>query len=168
MFLLKPFTFLSQAFSWHIDVHGSAATSSGAQLSLVWALLRVLFCLPFYFFKIVILTLFLGKVNKGCISYQNQLHLTCVILISFNTSFIESVMIFCILCYHGNANISKKNLLSKIVNIISKIIGSQQSNLSNIYRTCSISKVKNLLLHQQHPLFICSFRPTSLGPRWQG
>ncbi|KAK0136843.1 hypothetical protein N1851_026972 [Merluccius polli] len=51
----------------------------------------------------------------------------------FYKSFIESILTFSLISWYGNLTVQNKNSLSNIVKLASKIIGTQQLSLTNIY-----------------------------------
>lgn len=80
-------------------------------------------------------------------------HVDRKIMPLFYKSCIESVLTFSIMCWYGNLNIKAKNSISKIVELSGKILGAQQSPLSELFSRQVRRKAQSILLNAAHPLF---------------
>ena len=54
----------------------------------------------------------------------------CCCLRTFYQSRIESVLTFSFMCWFGGLNVKSKNVLNKVVNVCSKVVGERQEHLS--------------------------------------
>ncbi len=69
----------------------------------------------------------------------------------FYNYFIERVLTFCITCWFGNATEEQKNSLRKVLNIVSKLLGTPMIGLEQIYQTRCLSKAMEITSMQ--PLY---------------
>ena len=67
-------------------------------------------------------------------------------------SMIESILTFNIVCWFGFLNIVQKNKLNRIVNLASKIIGTKQTSMSELYHKALTRKSRSIVKLEDHPL----------------
>ncbi len=70
----------------------------------------------------------------------------------FYRSFIESVLIFCIIAWYGNLTVANKNRLGSLINVASKISGRRQAHLIDLYKRQVIKKATSIQECLDHPL----------------
>ena len=101
--------------------------------------------------------------NTNMICKKGQQRLLCLrklakfgidrsLMTLFYKFYVESVLTFSFICWFGSLNVRHKNALNKIVNIGSKIIGVQQSNLSVLYNSQVVKRANSILSDHSHPL----------------
>ena len=71
----------------------------------------------------------------------------------FYSCFIESVLTFCFVCWHGALSVKQKNRLQAIIKVCSKIAGTQLSNLNDLYKVRSLRKAHSIMADSTHPLY---------------
>ena len=97
----------------------------------------------------------------------NKFNVNKTLMALFYRSFIESILTFSMVCWYGNLNEKDKKRISKIVNICSKIIGDQQTSLSELFDKRVIRKANSILNSKfEHPLE-CEFDPLPSGRRFR-
>ncbi len=82
----------------------------------------------------------------------NTFNVDKTLMVLFYKSFIESILTFCIISWYGNLTVQNKKCLSDIVKVASKIIGTQQLSLSDIYNRQVYRKAQSILASTDHPL----------------
>ena len=75
------------------------------------------------------------------------------ILRLFYRTFIQSVITFNFLTWHGNLSVRNKNKISKIVNTASKIIGLPIESIGNFYEQQISKKLNKILSDPSHILY---------------
>ena len=70
----------------------------------------------------------------------------------FYKAYIESVLSFSICCWFNNLSVKARNSLTKIVKVSGKIIGAQQSSLTDLHRKATLRKAESILSVSAHPL----------------
>ena len=71
----------------------------------------------------------------------------------FYQCFIESVLTFCIVVWYSGLPMTNKRKLTKLVNVASKVVGVQLSQLQHIYDRRVRGKANQILNCPDHPLF---------------
>ena len=90
----------------------------------------------------------------------------CTILTLFYKSFIESILTFCIVCWFGNATVSQRNMLRRIITTASKVLGVKQTGLNEIFKVKALRKAHKIILDPSHPLYPdCELLPS--GSRYR-
>ncbi len=70
----------------------------------------------------------------------------------FYCAFIEPVITFYFICWFQSLNSNNKNILSRVVKVCSKIIGTVQEPLQDMYNKRVYKKAKSILSDSSHPL----------------
>ena len=70
----------------------------------------------------------------------------------FYSCFIESVLTFSFICWHGSLSIKQQNRVNDIVKVCSKIAGTALNGLSQVYRDRCVRKAKAIIAHPSHPI----------------
>lgn len=70
----------------------------------------------------------------------------------FYRALIESVMIFCVICWYGNASKVHRRSVGKVVTIACKLFGLQLQSIENIYKERVLSKANIIVNDKRHPL----------------
>lgn len=83
----------------------------------------------------------------------------------FYSSFIESVLAFCIICWFGNATEAQKKSVRKTVTMASKLLGIKLPSVECIYRERVRNKAKTIVGDKRHPL-ASSFELLPSGRRY--
>lgn len=78
--------------------------------------------------------------------------LTSLVMKSFYSCFIESILTFSFICWYGSLSLRNKNRLQGIVRVCSKIAGISLNDLTALYQLRTLSKVRSILGDQSHPL----------------
>ena len=74
------------------------------------------------------------------------------VLQGFYKCFIESVLTFSFICWYGSLSVKIKNVLDKVVNVFSKIIGVKQKSRNALYERRAIRKAQALTADKSHGL----------------
>ena len=99
------------------------------------------------------------NVYKKC---QQRLHflrkLRCFdvdvkLLKMFYSSFVQSILSFCMQCWYNSLNLQNKNKLIKIVNVSSKIVGTILEHPASINEEKTLSHVQKIISDSSHVLF---------------
>lgn len=113
-------------------------------------------------------TLFNNKLtfdlNTDSVFKKSQQHLFCLrklakfqvdrtLMNMFYRSFVECVLPFSFICWFQSLNIRNKNSLSRVVSVRSKIIGTDQEALQDMYNKRVHRKAKSILSDSSHPLY---------------
>ena len=88
------------------------------------------------------------------------------ILESVYRSLIESVLTFNIVTWHGNLSVKNRAKLARIVNLASKVIGSKQRQLPELYYQAVKRKAVKIVSDNTHPLHE-SYEPLPSGRRFR-
>ncbi len=67
-------------------------------------------------------------------------------------SYIESILTFSIIYWHGNLSVKVKNALSRIVKDSSKMLGTEQSSHTDLYNRQVVWKANSILSASDHPM----------------
>ena len=70
----------------------------------------------------------------------------------FYRSFVESVVTFSLICWYGSITVKQKNSLSKLIKLSSRITGSNQKGLEELYQKQMLKRVDSILSNSSHPL----------------
>ena len=90
-----------------------------------------------------------------CLQKLRSLGVNQDILRTFYRSFVESILTFSFLCWFGGLSVKCKSVMSRIVNVCSKVIGEKQTNLNDLY-TCRIrKKASGIVSNKRHILSRC-------------
>ena len=65
-----------------------------------------------------------------CLQQLRSLKVNSTILKMFYRSFVESVLVFSFLCWFGTLSVQSKNVLDRVVNVCSKVVGERQVSLN--------------------------------------
>lgn len=110
--------------------------------------------------------------NTDMLIKKSQQRLSCLrklakfqvdrsLMTMFYRSFIESVVTFSFICWFASLNLTQKNSLTKITKVSSKIIGTQQKTLSELYNNQLSKKAKSIMSDSTHPLHsVLKFLPS--------
>lgn len=79
-------------------------------------------------------------------------HVNSKILVMFYFAFIESILVFCSICFYGYTTEAQKKCLRKIVTIASKLLGTTMPSLEQIYRDIVAKKAGSIVADLKHPL----------------
>ena len=77
---------------------------------------------------------------------------TANILQSFYRCVIESVITFSFLCWFGSQSLRNKNVLGRVVNICSKVVGAKQVSLNELYECRVVRKARRIVNDSSHVL----------------
>lgn len=84
----------------------------------------------------------------------------------FYSCFIESVLTFSFICWHGSLSVKQKNRLQGIVKVCSKIAGTSLNDLHDLYKVRSLKKARSIVADPSHPLW-CDFMLLPSGRRYK-
>ena len=84
----------------------------------------------------------------------------------FYRSFIESVLMFCVVAWYGNLTLANKNRLANLVKVASKVTGRSQMQLTDMYSRQVLRKAPLILECVDHPLQ-SEFILLPSGRRWK-
>ena len=87
-----------------------------------------------------------------CLQKLRSLNVNLDILRTFYRSFVESVLTFSFLCWFGGLSLSCKNVLGRVVNVCSKVLGERQTNLNDLYICRTEKKAKAIVSDKRHIL----------------
>ena len=91
------------------------------------------------------------RANRECTFYNSWvLLIDCTILTLYYKYFIESISTFCIVCWFGNATVSQRNMLRRIITTASKVLGVKQTGLDKIFK---VFKAHKIILAPSHLLY---------------
>ena len=74
----------------------------------------------------------------------------------FYSCFIESVLTFAFICWFGSISLKNRNRLQGIVRVCSKIVGTPLTDITLLYKTRALNKVRLVLSDPSHPLVLRS------------
>ena len=63
----------------------------------------------------------------------------------FHRSFVESVVTFSLICRCGSITVKLKNSFSKLIKVSSRITGSKQKGLEELYQNQMLKRVESIL-----------------------
>ena len=84
-----------------------------------------------------------------------NVHVDTVIMTMFYRSIVESVLSFCISCWYGNATLSDRKKLNKIVKCAQRLGCIDIKNVNVIYENAVASKLCKIMKNESHPLNTC-------------
>ena len=87
-----------------------------------------------------------------CLQKLRNLGINGKILQGFYKCFIESVLTFSNICWFGNLSVKNKNVLNRIVNVCSKVVGVKQEGLNELYERRVMRKAQVILSDKSHCL----------------
>ena len=87
-----------------------------------------------------------------CLRKLRNFGVNGTVLQGFYRCFIESVLTFSIICWYGSLSVKNKNVLSKIVNVCSKIVGVRQESLNALYERRAVRKARVMAVDESHGL----------------
>lgn len=88
--------------------------------------------------------------QRHCLHKMTKFNEDNTILKLFYKSYTESVLTFSMICWYGNLSAKAKAALSKIVKVSGKIIGAQQSSLTDLYNRFVLKKAESILSNYSH------------------
>jgi hypothetical protein len=99
-------------------------------------------------------TLILKKCQSRiyCLQKLRKLNINPSFLQTFYRSFIESVITFGFVCWYGSLSVKNKNVLVRMVNVCSKVIGSQQASAESLYEQRVVRKGRRIASDRSHVL----------------
>ncbi len=102
-----------------------------------------------------------------CLCKLSKFNVDKTLISLFYKSYIESILTCSIICWHGNLSVKAKNALSRIVKVSSKIVGTEQSSLTDLYNRQVVRKANSILWASDHPLYSeFEFLPSGLRLRF--
>ncbi len=87
-----------------------------------------------------------------CLQKLRNIQINTKVLEGFYHCFVESVLSFSFICWFGNLSLKNKNVLNKIVNVCSKIMGVKQVNLTDLYERRVKVKARKIVSESSHTL----------------
>lgn len=93
-----------------------------------------------------------GQQYLFCLRKLSFFHVDRSLMTLFYKSCVESVLTFSIMCWYGNLNVKSKNALMKIVKMSGRILGVQQSTLSDLFTRQIERKARSILSDATNPL----------------
>ena len=88
-----------------------------------------------------------------CLRKLRSLNIKKDILRVFYRSFIESVLSYGFLCWFDGLSLKNKNILTRVVNLGSKIVGQKQEGLAKLYECRAMKKAAKVASDETHILF---------------
>ncbi len=70
----------------------------------------------------------------------------------FYRSFVESVVIFSLICWYGSITLKQNNSISRLISVSSCVTGSKQKSLGEFYQKQMLRRVESILSDSSHPL----------------
>ena len=90
-----------------------------------------------------------------CLQKLKSLNINANVLQGFYRCFVQSVLTFSFICWFGSLSIKNKNVLNRIVNVCSKIVGVKQEGLTVLYERRVKGKAGVIASDKSHGL--CRF-----------
>ena len=87
-----------------------------------------------------------------CLQKLRNLRVNEKVLAGFYRCFIESVLTFSFMCWFGGLSVKNKNVLNRVVNVCSKIVGVQQRGLKELYECRVLRKGGAIACDESHVL----------------
>ena len=87
-----------------------------------------------------------------CLQKLRSLGVNANILQSFYRCFIESVITFSFLCWFGSLSVRNKNVLGRVVNVCSTVVGAKQVSLNELYECRVVRKARRIVNDSSHVL----------------
>ncbi|XP_056157654.1 stonustoxin subunit beta-like [Lampris incognitus] len=73
------------------------------------------------------------------------------LLVTFNHSSIESVLVYCISAWYTGCSATNRRALQRVINTAQEIIGCPLPALEDISSSCCLGRAKNILKYSSHP-----------------
>ena len=64
----------------------------------------------------------------------------------------ESVLTFAFMCWYGSLNVKCKNVLNRVVNVCSKVVGVRQTSMTELYERRVVRKAERIVNDSGHVL----------------
>jgi hypothetical protein len=93
-----------------------------------------------------------------------KFHVSTNIMIQFYRAIIESILTFSITVWFARADVKHKQLLQRIANTATKIIGCEVPSIESIYESRALKKCQSIFRDPTHPAN-CLFRVLPSGRR---
>ena len=87
-----------------------------------------------------------------CLQKLRKLNVNADILQTFYRSFIESVITFGFICWYGGLTVKNKNVLTRMVNVCSKVVGRKQESVDALYECRVARKGRRIAQDSTHVL----------------
>ena len=87
-----------------------------------------------------------------CLQKLRNLQVNEKVLKGFYRCFIESVLTFSFMCWFGGLSVKNKSMLNRVVNVCSKIVGTQQKGLMELYECRVLRKASAIACDECHVL----------------
>jgi len=87
-----------------------------------------------------------------CLQKLRKLNVNADILQTFYRSFIESVITFGFVCWYGGLSVKNKNVLMRMVNVCSKVVGRKQESVDALYECRAARKGRQIAQDSTHVL----------------
>ena len=87
-----------------------------------------------------------------CLQKLRSLGVNAPILQLFYHSFVESVLTFAFMCWYGSLNVKCKNVLNRVVNVCSKVVGVRQTSMTELYERRVVRKAERIVNDSGHVL----------------
>ena len=81
------------------------------------------------------------------------MHLDNTLLVLFYKSITQSILLFNLICFHGNLTCNSKKALDRPRKIAQRIIGIALPNMEKLYGEGSLAKIMRIMKDPTHPLF---------------
>ncbi len=94
-----------------------------------------------------------GQQRLYCLRKLRSFNVGKTLMCMFYRSYIESLLSFSLLCWFNYLNVKNKNCLERIVNQGSKITGSKQMTMAQLYHRQVLGKAQSILLDDFHPMY---------------
>ncbi len=93
-----------------------------------------------------------GQQRLYCLRKLAKFNVDKTLLTLFYRSFVESVVIFSLICWYGSITLKQKNSISRLIRVGSCITGSKQKSLGELYQKQMLRRVESILSDSSHPL----------------
>ena len=87
-----------------------------------------------------------------CLQKLRSLHVDAKVLQAFYRCFIESLLCFSFLCWYGSLSVKCKNVLNRVVNVCSKVVGERQMSMNELYERRVRKKARAIANDSSHVL----------------
>ncbi len=94
-----------------------------------------------------------GQQRLYCLRKLRSFNVDKTLMCMFYRSYIESLLSFSLLCWFNSLNVNNKNCIESIVNQGSKITGSKQMTMAQLYHRQVLGKAQSILLDDSHPMY---------------
>ena len=75
-----------------------------------------------------------GQQRLYCLRKLAKFNVEKTLMTLFYRSFVESVVTFSLICWYGSITVKQENSLSKLIKVSSRITGSNQKGLEELYQ----------------------------------